>query len=87
MLQRKRVTLTLPAEVVAEARAASRGNLSRFVTDTLRKRLERIRRHELRKALIEGCIAEAELDLAICKEWAYVDWETTQKYWDGQDES
>ncbi len=76
MSQSQRITLSLPADLIASARAASGGNLSRFVASVLRRNLERIRRRELRKALAAGYAAEAELDLAICEEFRHVDRET-----------
>ena len=73
MPQSQRITLSLPADLVAAARAASGGNLSRFVASVLRRDLERARRRELRKALEVGYRAEAELDLAVCAEYRHVD--------------
>ena len=78
MPQSQRITLSLPADLVSAARAASGGNLSRFVASVLRHNLARIRRRELRKALAAGYAAEAELDLAICDEYRHVDREMAE---------
>jgi metal-responsive CopG/Arc/MetJ family transcriptional regulator len=78
MSQSQRITLSLPADLVASARAVSGGNLSRFVASVLRRNLERLRRQELRKALTAGYAAEADLDLAICEECRHVDRETAE---------
>ena len=76
----QRITLTLPADVLAKARELSQGNLSQFVGRVLHEYLERVRLEQLRDALIAGCIANAEDDRAIAEEFRYSDYEVTMKY-------
>jgi len=80
MSKMQRVTLTLPNDVLTQARAASQGNLSQFVSDILREHFEYQRLEQLREALIAGCIANAEEDLALAEEFRYADHEVTMKY-------
>ena len=79
-MARQRITLTLPDDVVAQARAACQGNLSGYVTEVLREHLEATRRAELRQALIEGCREEAESDRALSEEFRYADYEVTVRF-------
>ena len=80
MSKTQRVTLTLPADILTQARAASQGNLSQFIGDILREHLESKRLEQLRDALIAGAIANAEEDRAIAEEFRYADYEVTIKY-------
>jgi hypothetical protein len=80
MSKTQRITLTLPAEVLAQARAASQGNLSGFIAQVLADHFEDQRLAQLRADLIAGAIANAEEDLAIAEEFRYADYEVTMKY-------
>ena len=80
MSNTRRVTLTLPADVLAHAREMSQGNLSQFVGNILREHLEQKRLERLREELIAGYTANAEEALAIAEEFRYADYETTMKY-------
>jgi len=80
MSNTQRVTLTLPSDVLAQAREMSQGNLSQFVGDILRENFEYKRLEQLRDALIAGAIANAEEDRAISEEFRYADYEVTMKY-------
>jgi hypothetical protein len=80
MNKTERVTLTLPADVLAQAREQSQGNLSRFIAQVLLDRFENERLQELHDALVAGAIAHAEEDLAIAEEFRYADYEATMKY-------
>ena len=76
----QRVTLTLPADVLTQARELSRGNLSQFVANVLRQHFEQEQRRILREELIAGYIANADEALAIAEEFRYADYEVTMKY-------
>ena len=80
MNKTERVTLTLPADVLARARERSQSNLSRFVAQVLHNYFEQERLQELHDALVAGAIAHAEEDLAIAEEFRYADYEATMKY-------
>jgi hypothetical protein len=70
-----RVTLTVDRELLEEARMASEGNLSRFVSSLLREQLDLRRRRALEEELRAGYLAEAETDLAIVHDYRFVDGE------------
>lgn len=76
----QRVTLTLPADIVAEARSLSQGNLSQFISNILSEYFEQERRQQLREVLIAGYQANAEEALAIAEEFRFADYEATMKY-------
>lgn len=76
----ERVTLTLPASVLAQAREQSQGNLSRFIAQVLHEHFEHERLQELHDALVAGATAHAEEDLAIAEEFRYADYEVTMKH-------
>ena len=76
----QRVTLTLPADILAQARELSQGNLSQFVAKILRQHFEHEQRRMLREELIAGYIANADEALAIAEEFHYSDYEVTMKY-------
>jgi Post-segregation antitoxin CcdA len=80
MSNMQRVTLTLPTDVLTQAREMSQGNLSQYVANLLREHFESERRRLLREALIAGAIANAEEDLRIAEEFRYADYEVTLKY-------
>ena len=68
-----RVTVTLDEDLHRKAKALNGRNFSKLVGGLLQDHLENERKRKLRDDLIAGCIANAELDLEICREWAYVD--------------
>lgn len=76
----QRVTLTLPADVLAQVRQLSQGNVSQFVANVLRQYFDHEQRRILREELIAGYIANAEEALAIAEEFRYSDYEVTMKY-------
>ena len=80
MSNTQRVTLTLPSDVLAQAREMSQGNLSQLVGNILREHFEQKRLEQLREELIAGYIANAEEALAIAEEFRYADYEVTMKY-------
>jgi metal-responsive CopG/Arc/MetJ family transcriptional regulator len=80
MSKTQRITLTLPLDVLAQAREASQGNLSQFIGDVLREHLEYKRLEQLRDALIAGATANVEDDRVIAEEFRYADYEVTMKY-------
>ena len=75
----KKVTLTMDEEVLSKARQASKGKLSRFVSEAVRARLDAERREKLREDLIAGCIEDGGLNLDICREWDAIDQEAAGK--------
>ena len=85
MQSRQRVTLTLPLDVLEEAKALSQGNLSRFVGSSLREHLQGLRRKKLRADLVAGYTAGAELDLEIAEAFRFSDHETAQRT-EGEDQ-
>jgi hypothetical protein len=76
----QRVTITLPSDLLAQAREQSQGNLSQFIAGVLREHFEGERRRQLREALIAGAIANAEDDRRIAEEFRFSDYEVTMKY-------
>jgi Post-segregation antitoxin CcdA len=80
MSKTQRVTISLPADVLAQARAASQGNLSALIAQVLADHFEDERLAQLRADLIAGAIANAEEDLAIAEEFRYADYEVIMKY-------
>ncbi len=71
----KRVTVTLDESLVHKAKKLSGRNFSRFVNESVKDRVEAIRRNKLREDIIAGCIANAEEDLEVCREWEAIDCE------------
>jgi hypothetical protein len=71
-----KVTLSLDPALLKAVREASGGNISRYVGEALRERLEAKRRQKLREDIIAGCIEDAALNLEICREWEHLDSET-----------
>ena len=69
----QRVTLTLPADVLAQVRELSQGNVSQFVANILRQHFEQEQQRILREELIAGYIANAEEALAIAEEFRYAE--------------
>jgi hypothetical protein len=73
MNKTERVTLTLPADVLAHAREQSQGNLSHFVAQVLHDHFEHERLQRLHDALVAGAIAHAEEDLQIAQAFQYAE--------------
>lgn len=63
----KRLNITLPESLIEEIKDLS--NKSRFIADALKEKLERIKREELDRRLIEGYKATKEEDKKINEEW------------------
>lgn len=63
----KRLNITLPDSLIEEIKDLS--NKSRFIADALKEKLERIKREELDRRLIEGYKATKEEDKKINEEW------------------
>ncbi len=80
MSKTQRVTLTLPADVLAQARAASQGNLSGFISQVLSDHFEDERLQQLHDALVAGAIANAEEDLEIAQAFRYAEDEAVARY-------
>lgn len=76
----QRVTISLPADILKQARAASQGNLSQFVASALREHFAQERRLKLRESLIAGAIAHAEEDLATAEAFRYAEDEAVALY-------
>ena len=74
-----KVTLTMDADLLRDARRASNGRLSRFVGEAVRDRVEAERRRKLREDLIAGCKEDAEFALQLCREWEVIDRETAAR--------
>jgi len=66
----KRLNITLPEEIVQEIKSFP--NKSRFITEALREKIERIRKEKIDKLLIEGYKATKEEDKRIDEEWEKV---------------
>ncbi|MDZ4720350.1 MAG: type II toxin-antitoxin system CcdA family antitoxin [Roseiflexaceae bacterium] len=76
----QRVTLSLPSDILVQARELSEGNLSQFVSHVLQEYVIREQKRVIREALIAASIANAEEALALAEEFRYVDYETTMRY-------
>lgn len=76
----QRVTLSLPAELLEQARAASEGNLSKLVSDVLHEHFENERLKELHTALVAAYIAKAEEDLETAEAFRYAEDEAVALY-------
>ncbi|MFH1584128.1 MAG: hypothetical protein ABIA56_03335, partial [Actinomycetota bacterium] len=61
------LNITLPEDLIEEIKDLS--NKSRFIADALKEKLERIKREELDRRLIEGYKATIEEDKKINEEW------------------
>ena len=71
-----RLTVALDRDLVRRVKAASGGNVSRFIGRVLEEELEARRREQLRRDLIAGCREDAELDLELVREWETLDRES-----------
>jgi hypothetical protein len=80
MSKTQRVTLTLPADVLAQARELSQGNLSGFIAQVLRDHFENERLQRLHDALVAGAIAHAEEDLEMAQAFRYAEDEAVARY-------
>ena len=69
----QRVTLTLPADVLAQARELSQGNLSQFVANVLRDYVEHEQLQQLHNVLVAGYQANAEEALEIAEAFRYAE--------------
>ena len=70
-----RTTITLPDELVEEARElGGGGSLSEFAREALRERVERLKRERLAREMAQGYRAEAE-DPSLDPEWTTVETE------------
>jgi metal-responsive CopG/Arc/MetJ family transcriptional regulator len=76
-----RLNITLPEDLVRQLdKLVGLRKKSRFITETLRQRIERIQNEELQKLLEEGYKATNEESLAITKEFNSVDLEGWDEY-------
>jgi metal-responsive CopG/Arc/MetJ family transcriptional regulator len=79
----RRVMFTIPPALLksVEALAAKlRVSRSNLVRSALESYIAEVERQELCELLKEGYQVHAERDLAICKEFAYADYEATMKH-------
>jgi hypothetical protein len=80
MSKTQRVTLTLPSDILDQARDMSQGNLSRFISNVLREHIENERLQRLHDALVAGAIAHAEEDLEIAQAFRYAEDEAVARH-------
>lgn len=80
MSRTQRVTFSLPADLLEQARAASEGNLSKLVTNALYEHFEQERRRKLRESLIAGYQAHAEEALEMAEAFRYAEDEAVALY-------
>src|SRR6266540_1717109 len=80
MSKMQRVTLTLPADLLAQARQMSQGNVSQYIGNILREHFEYKRLEQLRDALIAGAVANAEDDLETAEAFRYAEDEAVALY-------
>lgn len=84
MVTTEKVTLTLPADLVATLRSiAPSRRQSQFVAEALRIYIAEQQRKALRERLIAGYQANAADDAALAAEWAAVEdeaWEQIEPY-------
>jgi len=66
----KRLNITLPEEIVHEIKSFP--NRSRFITEALKEKIERIKKEKIDKLLIEGYKRTKEEDKRIDEEWEKV---------------
>jgi len=70
MSTRQRLNITLPEEIVHEIKSFP--NKSRFITEALKEKIERIKKEKIDKLLTEGYKATKEEDKRIDEEWEKV---------------
>jgi metal-responsive CopG/Arc/MetJ family transcriptional regulator len=76
-----RLNITLPQDVAQQLdELVGPKRKSRFITETLRERIERIRKEQLQRLLEEGYQATRQESLAIAKEFEPVDLEGWDDY-------
>ncbi len=63
----KRLNITLPEEIVHEIKNFP--NKSRFITEALKEKIERMKKEKIDKLLIEGYKETKEEDKRIDEEW------------------
>ena len=71
----KRLNITLPDEIIQDIKELP--NKSRFIAEALKEKLERIKKENLDRLLVEGYKATKEEDKRIDKEWERItleDW-------------
>lgn len=80
MATTQRVTITLPLDVLEQARQASDGNISKLIADVLHTHFESERRRKLRESLIAGYQAHAEEALEMAEAFRYAEDEAVALY-------
>jgi metal-responsive CopG/Arc/MetJ family transcriptional regulator len=76
-----RLNITLPKELAQQLdKLVGPKKKSRFITETLRERMEKIQNDQLQKLLEEGYKAAKKESLAIAKEFEPADLEGWDKY-------
>ncbi len=77
MLATEKVTLTLPADLMAAVRAMSPARRqSQFIAEAIRAYIAEQQRQALRDRLMAGYQANADADAALAAEWEAVEDET-----------
>lgn len=76
----QRLTITLPADVLAHARELAGGNLSKFISEALSEHIEELRLRQLREDLIAAAIAKAEEDLETAEAFRFAEEEVVARY-------
>lgn len=76
-----RLNITLPEELAQQLdKLVGPRKKSRFITETLRQRIEKIQNEEVQKLLEEGYKARKEEGLAMAKEFEPIDLEGWDEY-------
>ena len=76
-----RLNITIPEELAQQLdKLVGPRKKSRFITETLRQRIEKIQNEEMQKLLEEGYKARKEESLAIAKEFEPIDLEGWDEY-------
>jgi CopG family transcriptional regulator/antitoxin EndoAI len=66
----QRINITMPTKTLKKLdKVAPKGDRSGFITDAVNEYIMEIGKEELRKRMIEGAIAQADLNLEITREW------------------
>jgi metal-responsive CopG/Arc/MetJ family transcriptional regulator len=86
--QKKKVTLTLPAEIMDAVReeAEPRG-YSRFIAEAVAYYIQERRQSALRERLIAGYQASAERDQVLAEDWRPLEEEVWQEFVEPMEES
>lgn len=70
MSKKKKVSLTLPAELLDKVRLlVSPRGMSRFVSEAVDKHIKEIKREKLKNELIEGYQVSGKRDIDVLNEW------------------